>query len=160
MPLNIDLQQIFLHLLNFVILFAILYFLLYKPVRNFMNRRVEYYQDLENKANDNLARSEEAKAAYEEKLNAADDEIMQMREQAQSRMKEDRAKRLQQAQDEADQIISRARERATAEHDQIIESAQKEITEIVSEAAEKIIQSPEVSDSFDQFLDTVEGEDA
>ena len=158
MPLNIDFQQIFLHLLNFVILFAILYFLLYKPVRNFMHKRVEYYQDMENKANENLARSEAAKAEYEEKLSAADDEITAMTEQAQNKMKEARAKRLEQAQEEANQIIEKARARATAEHDQIIESAQKEITEIVSEAAEKIIQSPEVSDSFDQFLDTVEGD--
>ena len=34
MPLNINLQQILLHALNFVILFGALYFLLYKPVRD------------------------------------------------------------------------------------------------------------------------------
>lgn len=160
MPLNIDFQQIFLHLLNFVILFAILYFLLYKPVRDFMNKRVRFYEEQDEKSKENFARSEAAKAEYEEKLSAADDEIMEMREQAQARMKEDRAKRLQQAQDEADQIVVKARERAAAEHDRIIESAQKEITEIVSEAAEKIIQSPDVSDSFNQFLDSVEGENS
>ena len=31
MPLNINLQQILLHALNFVILFGAMYFLLYKP---------------------------------------------------------------------------------------------------------------------------------
>ena len=40
-PLNIDWQQILLHLLNFVILFAILYFLLYDPVKKFMDKRCE-----------------------------------------------------------------------------------------------------------------------
>ena len=145
MPLNIDIQQIFLHLLNFIILFAVLYFLLYKPVRNFMNKRIAFYQDQDDKAKENLEKSEAARAEYEEKLSAADDE---------------RAKRLQQAQDEAEQIVSKARERAVAEHDRIIENAQKEITEIVSEAAEKIILSPDVSDSFDQFLDTVEREES
>ena len=39
MPLNIDWQQILLHLLNFVILAGGLYFLLYKPVKNFMLAR-------------------------------------------------------------------------------------------------------------------------
>ena len=39
LPLNIDLQQIFLHLLNFTILLAGLYFLLYEPVKKFMNKR-------------------------------------------------------------------------------------------------------------------------
>ena len=45
MPLNIDWQQILLHLLNFVILFAGLWLLLYKPVRNFMQKRNEEYEN-------------------------------------------------------------------------------------------------------------------
>ena len=39
MPLNIDFQQILLHMLNFVILFAGLGLLLYTPVRRFLNKR-------------------------------------------------------------------------------------------------------------------------
>ena len=39
-PLNIDFSQILLHLFNVVILFAILYFLIYKPVRNFMEKAI------------------------------------------------------------------------------------------------------------------------
>ena len=54
MPLNIDLQQIFLHLFNFTLLFGILYFLLYSPVKNFMAKREGYYADMEKEANANL----------------------------------------------------------------------------------------------------------
>ena len=39
MPLNIDWQQILLHLLNFAILAGGLYFLLYAPVKSFMAKR-------------------------------------------------------------------------------------------------------------------------
>ena len=46
-PLNIDWQQILLHLFNFAILFAILYFLLYKPVKDFMAKREEYYKNMD-----------------------------------------------------------------------------------------------------------------
>ena len=42
-PLNIDWQQILLHLLNFVILAGGLYLLLYKPVKTFMEKRQQYY---------------------------------------------------------------------------------------------------------------------
>ena len=38
-PLNIDWQQILLHLLNFVILAGGLYLLLYKPVKTVMEKR-------------------------------------------------------------------------------------------------------------------------
>ena len=45
-PLNIDWQQILLHLLNFAILAGGLYLLLYKPVKAFMEQRQAYYQGI------------------------------------------------------------------------------------------------------------------
>ena len=39
MPLNINFQQVFLHMLNFALLFGAMYFLLYKPVKKFMDSR-------------------------------------------------------------------------------------------------------------------------
>ena len=58
MPLNINFQQIFLHLLNFTILFAAMYFLLYKPVKDFMDKRAAYYADLDRQAQDKLEEAE------------------------------------------------------------------------------------------------------
>ena len=58
MPLNINIQQILLHLLNFVILFAILYFLLYNPVKKFMEKRTEEYKKMDDSAKQNLAEAE------------------------------------------------------------------------------------------------------
>ena len=46
MPLNINLQQILLHALNFVILFGAMYFLLYKPVKSFMDSRKAHYEKM------------------------------------------------------------------------------------------------------------------
>ena len=42
-PLNIDWQQILLHMFNLIILTGGLYFLLYQPVTAFMKKRQEYY---------------------------------------------------------------------------------------------------------------------
>ena len=53
-PLNIDWQQILLHLFNFTILFGALYILLYKPVRDFMAKRTAYYADMDARAEDAL----------------------------------------------------------------------------------------------------------
>ena len=57
-PLNIDWQQILLHLLNFVILAGGLYLLLYKPVKTFMEKRQQYYQEQDAKAAKTLADAE------------------------------------------------------------------------------------------------------
>ena len=51
MPLNINLQQILLHALNFVILFGVMYFLLYKPVKSFMDSRKAHYEKMDEDAN-------------------------------------------------------------------------------------------------------------
>ena len=57
-PLNIDWRQILLHLLNLVILFLILYFLLYNPVKKFMEKRKKYYEEQDEKSKKTLAEAE------------------------------------------------------------------------------------------------------
>ena len=64
-PLNIDWQQILLHLLNFVILAGGLYLLLYKPVKAFMEKRQQYYQEQDAKAAKTLADAEKTAAQKE-----------------------------------------------------------------------------------------------
>ena len=43
--LGLTVQEFLLHLLNFVILFVALFFLLYKPVKKFMRKRKEDYEE-------------------------------------------------------------------------------------------------------------------
>ncbi len=152
MPLNIDLQQILLHLFNFVVLFAILYFLLYKPVKQFMDNRTEYYKKLEDEANANLAESEKVKAEYAERLSRAEDEIAESKETARRELAESLDARKKQAEDEAAKIIADAKTAAEREREKILKEAQGEITNMVTTATEKIISSDDTSDAFDQFL--------
>ena len=71
-PLNIDWQQILLHVLNFVILFGGLYFLLYKPVKNFMAKREAHYAEMAQKAQSELDSAEKIQADYQEQLKSGD----------------------------------------------------------------------------------------
>ena len=68
MPLNIDIVQILLHMLNFVILAGGLTLLLFKPVKKFMEDRKKYFEDKEKEIADGLEKNESLKAEYEEKL--------------------------------------------------------------------------------------------
>ena len=133
LPLNIDITQILLHLLNFTVLFAGLYFILYKPVRKIMNEREEHFKKLEEDANGRIEESEKAKEEYESRLKNADSEINAKKEAA---GKETFAER--------ERII-------TAANDRIISEAQKEIAEIVNEATEKIVLDSNL-DTYDEFL--------
>jgi len=142
MPLNINLQQILLHALNFVILFGAMYFLLYKPVKSFMDSRKAHYEKMDEDAKAVLAEAEKTKAGYEAQLKSADEEIA-------------RRKREAKAGQQAGEIVRKAREDAAREHERVMEQAKGEISELMSAAAEKLVLSS-TSDAYDKFLDTAE----
>lgn len=158
LPLNIDWQQILLHLFNFTILFGALYFLLYKPVVDFMAKREAYYKDLEEKAKANLEDAEKTKNEYDARLSAADEEIKAKKTEAGKAANMERERIVDEAKKEADSIVKAAGAKALKEHDKIVDDAKKEIADMVSEATEKIVMSEDVSASYDEFLKSIEGD--
>ena len=156
LPLNIDLQQIMLHLFNFTILFGALYILLYKPVKNYMGQRETYYADIDSQAESNLKAASDSKAQYEEKVKAFDEEVREERSKLQKEIQTQRDRKLEEARSDAEKIVSSARDEAVREKNEIIASAQKEITEMVTDAMEKLTLEQSASDAFDQFLDAAE----
>ncbi len=151
MPLNIDWKQILLHLFNFVLLFAILFFLLYKPVKKFMDKRMQYYKDMDDDANKKLEDAEEMKKAYEQKLSAVDEEIADKKRDADLLVEKERQEATARAEKEAGAIIKKARADGEAEKKKIIDGAQVEIVNMVAEACKKAV-SADPSAAMDGFL--------
>lgn len=155
LPLNIDWQQIILHLFNFVILFALLYFLLYKPVKKFMDERIEYYKKLDDEARLNLEESEKIKEEYLGKLALAEEEISKRKERARKSLEETNAIKIQKAQKEAEKIIADARETIERDRTKMFMEAQNEISNMVVSAAEKLVVKSSTEEAYDLFLDVV-----
>ncbi len=155
-PLNIDWQQIFLHLFNFAILAMGLYVLLYKPVNAFMEKRAAYYRDMEAAAKTRLTEAEKDKAQYDALLQKAQGEIDHMQRESQEEIKKTREEQLKQAKAQADKIVANARKEAEREHDRMIGDAQKEVAEMVTTATEKILLPSTTSEVFDRFLTSAE----
>ena len=155
-PLNIDWQQILLHLFNFTILFGALYILLYKPVKNFMENRVQYYADMDSKAEDALKAAEESRQTYDQKVRTFDEEARAQKSEMRKAVDAERERQLEAARADAERIVSEARAEANREKEEIISSAQKDITDMVTDAMEKLTLEQSASDAFDQFLDAAE----
>ncbi len=158
LPLNIDFQQILLHFFNFVILACGLYFLLYKPVKDFMDKREEYYKNLDDKAN---SKNDEANKLYEEykaKLDNADKEIEDNKTAALREAEAKSEETLNKAKAEASQIIEDAKNSAKKKHDEIVESANKDIADLAIKACDKLIDK-NVDDSYNEFLNALKNED-
>ena len=117
-PLNIDYQQILLHLFNFSILAGGLYLLLYRPVKQFMERREAYYEDIHRQAQEDRDQAEQLKAAYQEKLAQADADIAQRRAEAERELDQLRTRQTADARKEAEDILTKAREGARREREE------------------------------------------
>ena len=137
-PLNIDWQQILLHLFNFAILSGGLYLLLYRPVKAFMDQRQAYYQNLHQEVEADMARR---RADAEKELDAL------------------RAQQVAAAKQEAEEIISKAQESARREKAEVLSKASKELVDMAVTAAEKIALGSE-GDPYEQFLSLAEGRDS
>lgn len=156
MPLNINWQQILLHLLNLVILIVGLYLILYKPVKKFMKKREDAYKEREENTRAALDSAKAKEEEYNSRLAGVEEEVSRKREEAAKELDDVRSEKLKQVAKEADDMLGAARERAQKEHDRIINGVSDDIKEIVGEAAEKVVMTSSVSDAYEQFLSAAE----
>lgn len=154
-PLNIDWQQILLHLFNFAILAGGLYLLLYRPVKDFMKKREEHYQSMDEAAERAHADAAQLQEQYASRLSQADAEIAQKRVEAQRELDQYRAQQMGAARQEAQSILDRAKENAEREHEEMLARAQKELADLAVTATEKLVLKAQ-GDPYEQFLDLAE----
>lgn len=157
LPLNIDLQQILLHLFNFTILAFGLYLLLYNPVKKFMREREDYYLGLDQNAVEKLESAEGMEATYKEKLDKAEIEIAQMKAQAVKEAQEAADLVIEKAKKEAEGLLKDARDTAMREREKILADTQEEIASLAYTAAKRMV-AQSATESLDQFLHAVKQE--
>ena len=149
-PLNIDWQQILLHLFNFAILAGGLYLLLYRPVKQFMEQRQAYYESLHREAEEAREQAAQVKDACRAKLAETDAAIAQKRAEAEQELDELRARQIAGTKQEAKAILDKARDSVRRERDDLLNRAAKELMDATASAAEKITLGAE--DPYEPFL--------
>ena len=95
MPLNIDWQQILLHMFNFALLAAGLSLLLFNPVRKFMDERREHFEHIEREAAEKEENAQKLRDEYEEKLKTAEEELARRRSDEAKKASDEAAKVLE-----------------------------------------------------------------
>ena len=150
-PLNIDWQQILLHLLNFSILTLGLYLLLYDPVRNFMEERAEHYKKLNSETQEKLKQAEDLETSYRERLGDIEITIDERKADAAQEAKLAADKLLQSAKEQAAKLLLDAQDAAQRERAKILEDSRQEIASMAMAATEKLL-AQSASVTLDQFL--------
>ena len=155
-PLNIDWQQILLHLLNFVILAVGLTLLIYRPVKKFLDKRKKSFEDREKNISESKREAEDMKTEYEKKLGDADLEIQLRSAAAKNKAEEDARRTVYKADAEASAILGRARSGAEAQKRKLLRSAGRDITDMVVGATEKLLAASQSEKTdlalYDKFV--------
>ncbi len=143
LPLNIDWQQILLHMFNFVILAGGLYILLYKPVKDFMDKRTAYYQSLSDEAQQKLDHADELEKQYADKLRQTDEQASDVIKKAQEDASAQAQAILDKAQAQSERIIAQAQSTAQQERQKAVQQAREDIVDLAVAATARMMQSKE-----------------
>ena len=154
--LGIDIVQVLLHMLNFVILAGGLWLLLYKPVMKFLNERRAHFEDLEAQSAAAKEENDRLQEAYATRIRDAEAEIAALRQKAEREGAAAAKTYIDAAREKANNIVSAAEQAAEMRRAQILDSAQTEIGELVLDATQKLLSGTadpaRTSALYDEFL--------
>lgn len=156
MPLNIDIIQILLHMLNFVILAGGLTLLLFNPIKKFIEKRQKEFEEREAENQKNAELNEKVRVEYEQRLSSLEQNIAAKRVQTEQETADAAKAYIESAKAEAAAIIAKAEADAEKRKEQVLDSAQTEIGELVISAAQKLLTdtaTPErTQELYDAFI--------
>ena len=144
-PLNIDWQQILLHLFNFTLFAGGLYFILFKPVKDFMEKRTAHYQALEEEAAKKVEDAKKIEAEYQERLNHVDDEVAERILKISVEAADEANRTLADARKQKEKILTEAKEIAEREKQKALSDAKEEMVKLVLMATKKMLNNEEGS---------------
>ena len=150
-PLNIDWQQILLHFFNFSILTGGLYLLLFKPVKDFMDKRKQTYEQMDAQARQARDEAQQLKTQAEESLAQLDKELAEKRSAAEKQAALYAQQQQQAARQQADKLLSDARAQAEQEVKLILAQANRDAVSLVESAMDKLADR-QTGQAYDTFL--------
>lgn len=140
MPLNIDIQQILLHMFNFIILAVGLYILLYKPVKNFMDHRTAEIENKQQETDRLMQEAADKEKAYAELLKKAEEETQRKMEACEEQIRQMAELSREAAHREAEGILFDAREKAQEAEKRTVEELKGTIADIALMIASGILE--------------------
>ncbi|NJP06262.1 MAG: F0F1 ATP synthase subunit B [Chloroflexaceae bacterium] len=153
--LGLNFPLLLFQLINFGILVAVLYSLLYKPITNMLRERTERIESSIKESDQVKQQLARAKQDYDTRMAEAKQEAAGILAQAQQRAKAQEAEIVTQARQDAERIRAEARVQAEREHDQMMRDAKSQLTELVVLATRQVLQSEMQTQGHEKLIDSV-----
>lgn len=127
--------------INIFILFILLSYMLFNPVRDMLKKRQDSIQGNIDKALSDKDEAEKMKAMYEDKLKNADKEVDIILSEARKKALKREEQIVEQAKEEAARIIARANEEAELEKKKAADEIKQEMITVASLMAAKVVRN-------------------
>ncbi len=159
--ITIDPATIIATLLNLLILFLILKFLLFKRVNAVIESRSKEIADSFEEADETKLRAKAVELEYNEKLAGAKEESAEILRDATRRAHEQSEKIISDAHGEAQEIIERAHSEIEREKRRAVNSVKNDITDIAFDVAEALVGKKMTREDdeaiINSFIDEIDG---
>lgn len=154
------LVQIGVQLLNAILLAVLLTYVLYKPIKGFLDNRTNRIQSKIEKAEQAQADADELIAEYERKIKEINNERLEIMDEAQLKAEGDRQVLLNKAKEEADEVKRASLERISADRERFEKEMRVQAVDIAYLMAQKFISvnldNESQEDYFDKMLAQME----
>lgn len=137
--LELDVATVLWQMVNFIVLFAALYFLLFRPMMRRIRERADEKARVMEKLREDQSEAEALREELESRLANAEDEAESIVEKAKSQAEVERAELLQEAQAEVERILAEAQTDASRMKRQAIEEFHEELLQGVLDVSGLVI---------------------
>jgi F-type H+-transporting ATPase subunit b len=138
--LGISLELLIAQLINFLILFGLLYAFAYKPFMRILDERSATVKEKIDKADHLKDQAAEAEKEAMRRLVDADNAGKTIMAQAARSAEETKRKALEEAKPEVEAVITRARRNVEQEREEVLRELKHEFTSLTISAAQKVIE--------------------
>ncbi len=153
--LGISVPTLVAQIINFVILFGLLYLVAYKPIMRMLDERSRKIRESMERTEFIKQQAERAEKEAAKRIEAASQEGQEVIARAMRTGEEVGREAQQQAKQEAEALIARARAEIQRERDKAIDELRKEFAEITIMAAGKVIDRSLDKKAHRQIIDKV-----
>ncbi len=153
--LGIDWRTLIAQIVNFAILFGLLYLVAYKPIMRMLDERSKKVKDSMEQVESVREQSEHAEEEVRKRLEVAGKEGQEVVARAVRTGEEARQKAQEEARREAEVLIDKARLEIQRQRDEAIDELRKEFADLTVEAAGKVIERSLDKEAHRQLIDKV-----
>jgi len=153
--LGINLSTLLAQIINFVILFGLLYLVAYKPIMRMFDERSKRIKESMEQTEVIKEQAANTEEEFKKRLEAAGREGQELISRAMRTGEEARQKVHQDARQEAEALIEKARLEIQRERDEVIDELRREFTDLTIEAAGKVIERSLDKKAHRELIDKV-----